>query len=125
MPPDLRSSSEKGDHVLSYLRSEEFSDLIANIVPKQTRKLVEAVDDLRNEVTILKECNSQLINLLSQSNIKAKPFINQVIKPVNCSDSQAKTFPNARRNSEKSIYIKKVADIPPRSTVPDGLANDN
>lgn len=64
----LRSNAEKSDELISFLNSDEFSELISNIVQRETTVLQTRIEELRNEVVILKESNIQLIHLLTSNN---------------------------------------------------------
>ncbi|KAK9710153.1 hypothetical protein QE152_g26170 [Popillia japonica] len=63
MAPGLRSSSED---LLSFLKSSEFSDIIENIVKKQTDRLQETIDGLKREISVLKQNNIDLLNMLNR-----------------------------------------------------------
>lgn len=75
MPSSLRSS----DEVINFVKSQEFSDIIRAIVKEETCHLQETINDLRNQVTMLKETNIELIHMLSNKenqNIKNNPVSN-------------------------------------------------
>lgn len=79
MPPKLRSSSDDviNDDVINFFKSDTFECIISKIVEKENDRLKSEINDLKNEVLILKETNIQLIHMLSNSN---------VCKDINTSD---------------------------------------
>ncbi|KAK9680359.1 hypothetical protein QE152_g39152 [Popillia japonica] len=58
MAPALRSSSKD---LINSLKSSEFSDIIENIVKKQ-----ETIDGLKREISVLKQNNIDLSNMLNR-----------------------------------------------------------
>lgn len=79
----LRSNSEKSDELMNYLSGDEFTKLIASIVKTETDRLQSALDEVKNEVMILRESNIQLINLLTANNVEFKSLENNKNKILN------------------------------------------
>lgn len=65
MPPSLRSNSERGDEVINFLKSSEFEDILKSAVSNEVSVLTQTINELRNEVQVLKETNIDLIRLLT------------------------------------------------------------
>ncbi|KAK9704080.1 hypothetical protein QE152_g28524 [Popillia japonica] len=68
MPPGTRANSDKNQEfnsVVTFIKSAEFGDIIRNIVNNEMRNLQEQVVDLINEVTMLRQSNVELIQLLT------------------------------------------------------------
>lgn len=65
MPPDTRSGQSISEIVISFLKDDEFKKIISCIVQCETNKLYEEITSLKNEVTILRESNIQLLHLTS------------------------------------------------------------
>lgn len=101
MPPDLRSTVEKNESIINFLKSAEFSQLIEQIVSKETNKLQQEIITLRNEVNILKESNIELIHLLANNTGKSNSLKDQhktkEISPISYSD----TLKKSSKNNEK------------------------
>lgn len=76
MPKGGLRSSDKSDDVINFLNSDEFHDLITDIVRKETSELHSKIETLNNEVVILRESNIQLINLLTCNNKEINTIMN-------------------------------------------------
>ncbi|KAK9752737.1 hypothetical protein QE152_g3937 [Popillia japonica] len=67
MPPSLRSNGDKNEDLISFMKSEEFTEIIDSIVNKQVKHLNEIINELKSEIQVLKESNIDLIRLLTKN----------------------------------------------------------
>lgn len=79
MPPDTRSGQTVSEALTSFLKSEEFGNIITTAVNIQTKKLLKEIQSLKDEVIILPESNIQLVNLLMNNS----PAWNKVVQGKN------------------------------------------
>lgn len=93
MPPNLRSSGEKYEDTIAFIKSEEYAAIMQGIinaaVEKEVSHLKLIINELRNEIDILKQSNVDMIRLYANNadlnvnkNIKISKNINKITEPV-------------------------------------------
>ncbi|KAK9719374.1 hypothetical protein QE152_g22713 [Popillia japonica] len=101
MPPGTRANSDKNDEsnsVVTFIKSAEFGDIIRNIVNNEMRNLQEQVADLINEVTMLRQSNVELTQLLtSKEYAQSKSLIH------NNTESESRTTKSKISYADKAI----------------------
>lgn len=75
MPPELRSKQE--ETIISFLKSNEFKEIIISCVKSETKKLEVRIATLENEVKTLRESNIDLVRLLTSSDYQNNTILNK------------------------------------------------
>lgn len=78
------------DNTMEFLKSNEFTNIISEIVKRETEMILKEVKELKQEVIILRESNIELINLLTNT------------KKINeCREKDAEVFKSANNTNKK------------------------
>lgn len=101
MPPATRANPNKDEDPVINLKINELKDLITSIVQKETNGLQTLINELKNEVQILRESNIELIGLLTNKNYQMNIDVSKNIKAPVPSDWK-KTGSGSFSNAAKS-----------------------
>lgn len=89
MPHNTRSSSSQEDILTVFLRSNEFRMILKETVKEETSILIEKINELKEEVRVLKKSNIDMIKLLTDNKKLEIPKV-------------------SKKENDKRIMIKKT-----------------
>lgn len=84
----MASRTNHSEIIREFLKSSEFGEIISTLIKRESDKLQEKIDELKEELTNVKESNIQLIHLLS--------------KGMQITDGERKTVENISANDQYS-----------------------
>lgn len=125
MAPSLRSTNEKGDEVITFLKSDEFKVFIASVVKAETFVLQCTINDLKTELSNLKESNIELVKLFDKVDLKpttfrdeniATSFSSKVKKSVSFNTTKTTDNKNSHRNDKNKNINTTVEQISHKET---------
>lgn len=93
--------------LLDLSESDKFTHIVQRIVQRETGKLLKIVEDLKQEVVILRESNIELVNLLTNSNsninnaLKSKQLLEHYSNKNQEINKPQKNFRELKNKSDK------------------------
>lgn len=92
MAPGLRSNTLNEDLIIPFLKSEEFNNIIKQILSEETMDLHKQISELKNDIVLIKDTNNKLINMLSNANFNSNENINSNVNTSSGSEIKKATY---------------------------------